>query len=243
MYPLLYSGKADWSFSYLPESIVQCWLRLPNRHIVLTEPENPYEMEFNDHVYPLNITAVRQALASIIPRSRIISLTYGTKYPNGVPEARPDGLLPEVQSKYLSRVKLVRSRAILRIHLKLPHCLSQLDSIRVAAGGSCAAGSNPTAYLTDPLFHCLTALYPEARHTAAMPPGPNVLACAPANARHWRSSNNGAIVSNTALRPTSVISTPERGHGHRSGLATLTASPGTRRFTSATEKEPGRRSS
>lgn len=144
---------------------------------------------------------------------------------------------------WLSRVKLVRSRAILRIHLKLPHCLSQLDSIRVAAGGSCAAGSNPTAYLTDPLFHCLTALYPEARHTAAMPPGPNVLACAPANARHWRSSNNGAIVSNTALRPTSVISTPERGHGHRSGLATLTASPGTRRFTSATEKEPGRRSS
>lgn len=101
MYPWLYSGKADWTLSYLPPPIVQHWLSLPHRHIDLV-PQGEYIMVFNDHVYPLKLTKVRQALTYIIPRSKIIRLAYGTKDPDGAPEPHPDGLTPSLEKLYLS---------------------------------------------------------------------------------------------------------------------------------------------
>lgn len=108
MYPWMYSGKTDWTWSYFPPPIVAHWLSLPNTHIDLTSPQDEYVMTFNDHEYPLNNVKVRQALAYVIPRTKMISLTYGTKDPDGVPEAHPDGLTPTVEKLYLTKSQIAQ---------------------------------------------------------------------------------------------------------------------------------------
>lgn len=106
MYPWMYSGKTDWTWSYFPPNIVSHFLSLPNTHIELTSPQDEYNLEFNDHQYPMNITKVRQALAYVIPRNKMISITYGTKDPDGVSEERPDGVTPSVQKLYLTKKQI-----------------------------------------------------------------------------------------------------------------------------------------
>lgn len=102
LYPLLYSGRLDFTNPYMPESIVEHWLRLPDAHVALSAPQEEYGLAINDHRYPLNITKVRQALAYLVPRSQMIALTYGTKDGDAVPAARPDGLDPVDQRLYLT---------------------------------------------------------------------------------------------------------------------------------------------
>lgn len=104
VYPMMYSGGADWSFAYSPADIVKKWLDTPDAHMTLTDTQNEYVMEFNDYRAPLDKVAVRQALAYLIPRQKMISAAYDSVDPDGVPEARPDGLTPSIQVQLRRRL-------------------------------------------------------------------------------------------------------------------------------------------
>lgn len=105
IYPELYSGRGDYTTVYMPPSILRRWSRTADAH---TEPVPWFQiqMSLNDHKYPLDLTKVRQALAYVIPRAKMVTLTYGTKDPGGVVVTHPDGLLPSVQSTWLTKKQI-----------------------------------------------------------------------------------------------------------------------------------------
>lgn len=102
VYPILDGQQADLSWSYMPPAVVSRYLQTPNAHMAL-EPRQEFVIEFNDHAYPLDITKVRQALAYVIPRKKIITLTYGTHDAGGALATHPDGLSPSIQGLWLTK--------------------------------------------------------------------------------------------------------------------------------------------
>lgn len=105
IYPLLYSGSADFSNVYMSPAILKKWLATPGAHVE-DLPAFTYNLMMNDSKYPLNITAVRQALAYIIPRAGMIDAAYGNGGlkgdGGGVENMHPDGLPTFLNSKYLT---------------------------------------------------------------------------------------------------------------------------------------------
>lgn len=106
IYPLLYSGKGEFSNVYMSPAISKKWQATPGGHTAVI-PANTFNLLFNDHSYPLNITGVRQALAYVIPRKAMISVAYGTgPGAGGVLNEHPDGLTPGMNKTYLTPSQL-----------------------------------------------------------------------------------------------------------------------------------------
>ena len=102
IYPQLFSGAADFSNVYMPTPILDRWLHTPGANVALTKAFG-FQMEFNDARYPLNITAVRQALAYVIPRTLMVDAAYGTSpYAGATVATPPDGLPGYNNSQYLT---------------------------------------------------------------------------------------------------------------------------------------------
>jgi peptide/nickel transport system substrate-binding protein len=76
IYPLLLSGQADFSNVYMSPAILKEWQAISGSNIAIP-PGFSFDLMINDHQYPLNITAVRQALAYIIPRANMVAAAYG----------------------------------------------------------------------------------------------------------------------------------------------------------------------
>lgn len=107
VYPWLYSGKSQYTNIYDPPSIITKWLKKPYAHVVLTPAEDILVVAFNDHRYPLNMVKVRQALAYLIPRRKMVNaLSGGTKYGMGVFHAPPDGMTSSSERLYLTRAEV-----------------------------------------------------------------------------------------------------------------------------------------
>lgn len=104
-YPYMFSGRADWSSTFMPPSIVQKWLSTPDSHIAIA-PSFGFAITFADSKYPLNITKVRQALAYVIPRKQMVSITYGTKDGDAKVEPHPDGLSPSIEPLWLTKSQI-----------------------------------------------------------------------------------------------------------------------------------------
>jgi peptide/nickel transport system substrate-binding protein len=109
IYPLLYSGSADFSNVYMSPAILKKWLATPGAHVV-DLPAFTYNLMFNDSKYPLNMTSVRQALAYVIPRAGMIDAAYGSGGlkgdGGGVVNQHPDGLPTFLNAKYLTHSEL-----------------------------------------------------------------------------------------------------------------------------------------
>lgn len=105
-YPDLLTGVSDFSNVYMPGPIVKRWEATADAHTALVLSFT-FNMEFNDHRYPLNITKVRQALAYAIPRKTIVDAAYGTgRNRGGTLNTLPDGLPGYLDSLYLTKQQL-----------------------------------------------------------------------------------------------------------------------------------------
>jgi peptide/nickel transport system substrate-binding protein len=108
IYPLLYSGEADFSNAYMPPVILQKWEATPGANTAIPHGFT-FNLVFNDHAYPLNMTAVRQAIAYVIPRANMVAAAYGgssVKDRGGVVNQYPDGLSTYLNSAYLTPSEL-----------------------------------------------------------------------------------------------------------------------------------------
>jgi peptide/nickel transport system substrate-binding protein len=108
IYPLLYSGGADFSNVYMSPAILKKWQATPGSNTAIPHGFT-FNLVFNDHAYPLNMTAVRQAIAYALPRSNMVAAAYGGSSVTdrgGVLNTYPDGLPTYLNSAYLTPSEL-----------------------------------------------------------------------------------------------------------------------------------------
>lgn len=108
IYPLLLGGQADFSNVYMSPAILKEWESTSGSNTAIPEGFT-FSMVFNSHAYPLNITAVRQALAYVIPRANMVSSAYGgssVKDRGGVQNTVVDGLPSYLNSLYLTQSQI-----------------------------------------------------------------------------------------------------------------------------------------
>jgi peptide/nickel transport system substrate-binding protein len=104
IYPLLLGGQADFSTVYMSPAILKQWQSTPGSNTAIPNGFD-YNIAINSHAYPLNMTAVRQALAYVIPRANMVSSAYGgssVKDRGGVLNQYPDGLPSYMNPLYLT---------------------------------------------------------------------------------------------------------------------------------------------
>jgi ABC-type transport system substrate-binding protein len=97
-----------------------------------------FNLVFNSHVYPLNITAVRQAIAYLIPRANMVAAAYGgssIKDRGGVLNEVPDGLPSYLNPLYLTPSKISSLDTYPVTRRRRPRCCSRPGSTRAAASG------------------------------------------------------------------------------------------------------------
>lgn len=103
IYSWLFSGRAMFSDVYLTPAILTKWESTSGGHVA-APTAGEQQVLFNDHIYPLDNSKVRQALAYITPRQKMIVAAYGTSHSaGGTVSATPNGLMASIQSLYLSK--------------------------------------------------------------------------------------------------------------------------------------------
>lgn len=102
------SGKLDFAsgWLYMPPVIVHQWLKTADANLVAVPGTFQGVVIFDDRQYPFNITKVRQALAYALPIRQMDTLSWGTVDAHAVPPDQPDGLVPRIQSNFLSKSQL-----------------------------------------------------------------------------------------------------------------------------------------
>ncbi|HEV2371034.1 MAG TPA: ABC transporter substrate-binding protein, partial [Streptosporangiaceae bacterium] len=104
IYPKLLNGGVDFSNVYMSPAILKEWRATPGSNTAIPEGFT-FSLVFNDHQYPLNMTAVRQAIAYVIPRANMVASAYGgssVKDRGGVLNNYTDGLPSYLNSIYLT---------------------------------------------------------------------------------------------------------------------------------------------
>jgi peptide/nickel transport system substrate-binding protein len=104
IYPLLLGGQADFSNVYMSPAILKEWQATSGANTAIPHGFT-FDLLFNSHQYPLNMTAVRQALAYVIPRANMVSSAYGGSSVadrGGVENEYPDGLPAYLNSLYMT---------------------------------------------------------------------------------------------------------------------------------------------
>jgi peptide/nickel transport system substrate-binding protein len=104
IYPKLFSAAADFSNVYMSPSILKRWQSTQGSHTAIPRGFT-FSLVFNSHAYPLNMTAVRQAIAYVIPRANMVASAYGGASiadRGGVLNTVPDGLPTYLNPIYLT---------------------------------------------------------------------------------------------------------------------------------------------
>lgn len=106
IYSWMFTGRAMFSDVYMPPNILTQWGHTPGGHVA-APTAGEQQMIFNDHIYPLNIAKVRQALAYITPRAQMVKAAYGSvSGAGGTVDPKPDGLMASIQGLYLSKSQI-----------------------------------------------------------------------------------------------------------------------------------------
>lgn len=106
IYPQLFSNNIDFSNTYLAPPLIKRWDNTENSNLALV-PAFGFALAFNNAKYPLNSTAVRQALAYVIPRKEMSEAAYGSvKGAGGVWQEYLTGLSPQQNNTYLTKDQL-----------------------------------------------------------------------------------------------------------------------------------------
>ncbi|HEU5418966.1 MAG TPA: ABC transporter substrate-binding protein [Streptosporangiaceae bacterium] len=104
IYPKLFSGAADFSNVYMSPAILKRWQSTQGSNTAIPRGFT-FSLVFNSHAYPLNMTAVRQAIAYVIPRANMVASAYGGSSVTdrgGVLNETPDGLPTYLNPLYLT---------------------------------------------------------------------------------------------------------------------------------------------
>lgn len=104
IYPKLFSDAADFSNVYMSPAILKRWQSTSGSHTAIPRGFT-FSLVFNSHAYPLNMTAVRQAIAYVIPRANMVASAYGGSSiadRGGVLNTVPDGLPTYLNPLYLT---------------------------------------------------------------------------------------------------------------------------------------------
>lgn len=103
IYPQLFANNADYSNVYLSPPLLKRWQSTTGSGLA-TPQAFGFALAFNSQVYPLNLTAVRQALAYVIPRGEMTAAAYGTgKGAGGVAQPTLTGFSPQQIQTYLTK--------------------------------------------------------------------------------------------------------------------------------------------
>lgn len=104
IYPKLFSDAADFSNVYMSPAILKRWQSTQGSHTAIPRGFT-FSLVFNSHAYPLSMTAVRQAIAYVIPRANMVASAYGGSSiadRGGVLNTVPDGLPTYLNPLYLT---------------------------------------------------------------------------------------------------------------------------------------------
>ena len=103
IYPQLFAGSLDFSNVYLSPPLLKKWQATSGSKLALP-PAFGFVAGFNSARYPLNMTAVRQALAYVIPREAMSAAAYGSgKGAGGEAQPLSDGLTPTQNQTFLTQ--------------------------------------------------------------------------------------------------------------------------------------------
>lgn len=106
IYPQLLSGNVDYSNATMPPNVLQRWKTTPGAKLA-TPQANGFVIGFNNALYPLNLTAVRQAIAYALPRKTMVEAAYGTgSGAGGVWQQYMTGLTPQQNETFLTKKQL-----------------------------------------------------------------------------------------------------------------------------------------
>lgn len=92
IFPLLFSHKLDWYASGEESAtILDRWKHTADAHTITVTSNRTEEIDFNNKKYPFTIKQVRQAIAHVIDRKKLVATeTGGTSVNKAI--AQPDGL-------------------------------------------------------------------------------------------------------------------------------------------------------
>jgi peptide/nickel transport system substrate-binding protein len=119
IYPQLFAGSLDLSTVYLTPPLTKKWQETSGAHTAVPQSFG-YVLGFNNARYPLNITAVRRALAYVIPRKAMTDAAFGTaegggavwqQYQTGLSEPKNTASLTPAQLKKLNAYNPDKAKA------------------------------------------------------------------------------------------------------------------------------------
>jgi len=103
IYPQLFAGALDFTNVYLSPPLLKKQQAAKGAKLALP-PAFGFVLSFNNAKYPLNMTAVRQALAYVIPRDAMTAAAYGKdKGAGGVAQPLLTGLSPQKNETFLTQ--------------------------------------------------------------------------------------------------------------------------------------------
>lgn len=101
----LVANTLDMAYADLPKAVTQRWLKIPGAHVVKV-PAFQVILDVNDAKYPLNLTAVRQAIAYVMPRK-----TMNETDPASTDMVHMDGITPATQKLTLTKKQVASLNA------------------------------------------------------------------------------------------------------------------------------------
>lgn len=108
IYPQLLSNNADYSNATMPPNVLKRWKKTSGANLA-TPQANGFVLGFNNAMYPLNLTAVRQAIAYALPRKQMTTAAYGTGTgAGGMWQETMTGLSPQQNDTFLTKAQLSR---------------------------------------------------------------------------------------------------------------------------------------
>lgn len=106
IFPMLFGQKLDFYPAVeTSANILARWKHTPNAHTLTFPNDTTEEILFNNKKYPFTLLPVRQAIAHIIDRPRVLSVEVGGKSVNR-PSTYPDGLTELLNHIWLSPAQL-----------------------------------------------------------------------------------------------------------------------------------------
>lgn len=103
--PLFFNHQVDFSNDGLLKNILDRFLHTTDHGYTTASGYTQYGLDFNDHKYPLDLTAFRQAIAYVINRPKVSVLAYGGLHLE-YPDKYEDGVNYSLESTWLTPAEL-----------------------------------------------------------------------------------------------------------------------------------------
>lgn len=104
-FPAFFSHRLDFGGATMPYAIVQRWTHTSNAHYLTVPGYGQEALLFNNRRYPFNLLGVRQAIAYVINRPKMVAVAGGG-HPKDHAATYPTGLLSSVERQWLTPAQI-----------------------------------------------------------------------------------------------------------------------------------------